>query len=134
MAREGCSSILFAKLMGEENAERMLGEEGWVPTGQEALDVGFVEDCVAHNELMTRAQELAEAWIASGKTRSFRGGVSGEELRTVNAKESIDVADSFLNTPFLRGQFKFLWSRKKRGPALMFWALMSTRSVWARLL
>ena len=30
VAREGCSSVLFAQLMGEEQAERMLGDEGWV--------------------------------------------------------------------------------------------------------
>ena len=28
---EGCSSIQFARLMGEENAQRMLGKEGWKP-------------------------------------------------------------------------------------------------------
>ena len=32
---EGCSSVQFARLMGEENAERMLGREGWRPGAEE---------------------------------------------------------------------------------------------------
>ena len=43
------------------------------------------------------------------------------------------MADSFLARPFLKGQAKFLWKKKKRGPALMFASLYATQPVWSRL-
>ena len=112
----------------------MLGEEGWTPTGEEAKEVGFTQWCVPHESLMDKAQEIAEEWIASGRPRTHRGSASPEELKAVNAKESVQVADSFLSRPFLKGQFKFLWSRKKRGPAMMFWTLNMTRPLWSKFL
>jgi hypothetical protein len=77
---------------------------------------------------------LAEQWIADGHTRSYRGGMTADEMRAVNARESVEVATSFLQKPFLDGQFKFLWSRKKRGPAMMFWTLKQTHPLWSKLL
>lgn len=134
VAAEGCSSVLFERLMGAENAERMLGEEGWAPTGAEAAEIGFAQWVAPHAELMDRAQEIAEGWVAEGRERTHRGDMTVAELKAINARESVAVATSFLQTPFLDGQFKFLWSRKKRGPALMFFALKHTRPVWSRFL
>lgn len=134
VAREGCSSVLFAKIMGHENAERMLGGEGWAPTGEEAAAIGLAEMCVPHDDLLERAQAVAEGWIEAGRTRQHRGEMSQAELKAVNARESVEVADSFLSRSFLEGQFKFLWGKKKRGPALMFKALGVTRPVWSRFL
>jgi Delta3-Delta2-enoyl-CoA isomerase len=131
---EGCSSVHFARLMGEATAQRMLGAEGWAPNAEEALGVGFVQWVSPHDELLERAQNICEGWIATGTTRSFRGGSSHQELKTINARESVQVADCFLAAPFLKGQFKFLWKKKKRGPALMFLSLWLTRSAWSRLL
>lgn len=134
VAREGCSSVLFARLMGAESAERMLGGEGWVPTGEEAHAVGLAQWVVPHEQLLEKAQAIAEEWIAADRPRTLRGDATVAELREVNARESVQVADSFLGKRFLDGQFKFLWSRKKRGPALMFLALKTTRPVWSRFL
>lgn len=134
VAAEGCSSVLFEKLMGAQSAERMLGKEGWVPTGTEAAEVGLVNWVVPHEQLMERAQSIAEEWIADGHPRTHRGGMTPAEMRAVNARESVQVATSFLQKPFLDGQFKFLWSRKKRGPALMFFALKQTQPLWSKLL
>ena len=131
---EGCSSVLFARLMGEESAQRMLGKEGWKPTGEEALAVGLVEWCVPHDTLLDEAQRIAEGWIAEGRTRTFRGGLSLETLREANARESIGVADSFLGGAFLKGQFRFLWKKKKRGPAMMFLSLWLSRPLWGLML
>ncbi len=131
---EGCSSVLFERLMGAEAAARMLGAEGWIPTGAEAAEVGLAQWVAPHAELLDRAQAIAEGWIAEGRARTYRGGATRDELTAVNARESIGVADSFLSGPFLEGQFRFLWSRKKRGPALMFKALKVTRPVWSRFL
>ncbi len=131
---EGCSSVHFERLMGAEAAERMLGAEGWKPTAAEALEVGLVQWAVPHDTLLTEAQRIAEGWLESGAKRSYRAGAVREELEAVNAEESVRVADAFLGAPFLAGQFRFLWRKKKRGPALVFAALRVTRPLWSRLL
>ena len=131
---EGCSSVHFARLMGQVNADRMLGNEGWKPTAKEALDAGLVQWVVPHDKLMEESRIIALDWIASGAGRSYRGGSERDELKAVNARESIDLADAFLSPPFIKAQFNFLRSRKKWGPAAMFLALLITRPLWSRLL
>ena len=131
---EGCSSVHFARLMGQDNAQRMLGPEGFKPTGAEAVALGLAQWVVPHDQLMSDARRLALEWVEAGRGRSFRGGVTAEELRAVNAKESVEVADAFLAPRFLMGQFRFLWGKKKRGPALVFLALRLTRPLWGLLL
>jgi enoyl-CoA hydratase/carnithine racemase len=131
---EGCSSVQFARLMGEINADRMLGDEGWKPTAREALEAGLVQWVVAHDKLAAESRQIARNWISSGATRSFRGGSNRDELKAVNASESIALADAFLSAPFIRAQFRFLWSKKKWGPAAMFLAMLLTRPLWSRLL
>ena len=51
---EGCSSVHFARIMGEANAERMLGKEGWKPIAHEAKEVGLVKEVVPHDRLLDR--------------------------------------------------------------------------------
>jgi enoyl-CoA hydratase/carnithine racemase len=64
--------------MGKKNAERMLGKEGWAPTAAEAKEAGFVMEVVKHDQLMPRAQQIAEQWVKEGKVRSLvaKGQVS----------------------------------------------------------
>jgi enoyl-CoA hydratase/carnithine racemase len=131
---EGCSSVHLARLMGEANAERMLGQEGWTPTAAEALAAGLVTHVVADDQLMAEAQRLADQWVAAGKTRSFRGGSARDELKAVNARESEAVATAFFSPRFLEGQFTFLMKKKKHMPALMFLTLRVSRPLWSRLL
>lgn len=131
---EGCSSELFPRLMGDDNANRMLYDEGWVPTADEAREIGLVERVVPHDRLLDEAQALARHWIEAGRDRTFRGGFTATELRAINARESEILADAFLAEPFLKGQFEFLRRKGKRGPALMFWTLWRSRPLWARLL
>ena len=131
---EGCSSVLFSRLMGEANAARMLGEDGWKPTGAEALEAGLAQWMVPHEELTSEAQRIAEDWLASGRARTYRGDATAEELGAVNARESVQVATAFLSAPFLRGQYEFLRRKKKRGPAAIFFLLWRTRPVWSLLL
>ena len=130
---EGCSSVHFPRLLGGA-AERMLGAEGWKPTGAEALEVGLVSWVVPHETLLDAAHRIAAGWIADGATRSYRAGATREELLAVNATESVQVADAFLGARFLDGQFKFLWRKKKRVPALTFLALRVTRPLWSLML
>lgn len=129
---EGGSSVMFAALMGEAGARRMLGPEGWRPTAAEAAAVGLVDAVVPAGELLTRATALARARIGAGRT--FRGGFSREALKAVNAEESVALASAFLSPPFLKGQMRFLWSKKKRQPAAMFAALWATSPAWRLLL
>ena len=131
---EGCSSVQFARLMGEENAQRMLGREGWRPSAQEALDAGLIQWVVPHEQLAGEADRIAREWINEGAQRSFRGGGGRDELKAVNARESVDLADAFLGAPFIKAQFRFLSSKKKWGPAAMFLAMLISRPVWSRLL
>ena len=130
---EGCSSEMFPRLLGEA-APRLLGAEGFRPTAAQAKEIGLVQWVVPHAELMAQAQQLAEEWVAQGAPRRFRAGFTRQELKAVNAKESQQVATAFLSPPFLMGQFRFLWGKKKRRLALMFLALRLTRPAWALLL
>lgn len=125
---EGCSSVHFERLMGAENAARMLGPEGWRPTAEEAVSIGYADEVVPAASLLDRAHELARQRIEGG--RQFRGGATREELKAVNAKESVDLASAFLSPPFLKGQMKFLWGKKKRQPALLFGAIWATSPAW----
>lgn len=131
---EGCSSVHLPRLMGEAGAQRMLGPEGWRPTAAEAAEVGLIDAVVPHADLVERAQALAAQWVAEGRSRSFRGGSTRDELKAVNARESVALADAFLSAPFLKGQMRFLWSKKKRGPAAMFAGLWASSPLWRLLL
>ena len=117
---EGCSSVHFARIMGEANAERMLGKEGWKPIAHEAKEVGLIKEVVPHDRLLdrlvppnlkaraevvnvdfVRCQALGEEWVKAGKVREIPGGGSVEEYKEVNRKESLDLADAFLSTKFV---------------------------------
>lgn len=129
---EGCSSEVFPRLLGDA-ADRMLGEEGWQPTAKEAAEIGLVDEVVAHDDLMPAAKRLARSWIAEGRTRTLPAGMTREELEQINARESRVLAQAFLSPPFLRAQFRFLWGKRKRRPAMMFWLLARTHPLWGRL-
>ena len=131
---EGCSSVQFSRLMGQANADRMLGKEGWKPDGEEALVAGLVQWVAPPDSLGEEAQRIAQEWVSAGATRSFRGGSRRDELKAVNASESQALADAFLGSPFIKAQFRFLWSKKKWGPAAMFLCMLISRPLWSRLL
>jgi len=131
---EGCSSVHFARLMGTANAARMLGKEGWKPNAREALEAGLIQWAVPHDKLEEEARQIALEWLSSGASRSFRGGSEHDELKAVNASESIALADAFLSAPFIKAQFKFLWGKKKWVPAAMFLTMLISRPLWSRLL
>ena len=129
---EGCSSVLFARLMGEVGAQRMLGAEGWRPDAAEAVEVGLIDRVVPHDNLLDAAHALALERIAGGRT--FRTGATRDELKAINARESRELAEAFLSAPFLKGQMRFLWSKNKRGPAVLFAVLWLTSPLWRLLL
>lgn len=130
---EGCSSLVFPRLLGDAS-DRMLGPEGWKPTAAEALEVGLVQWVVPHEELMDEARRIARGWIEEGVPRRYPAGTTREELRRVNARESVEVATAFLSPPFLMGQYRFLRRKKKHRMAATFLALRATHPLWSRLL
>lgn len=130
---EGCSSVMFPRLLSD-GAERMLGKEGWRPTAAEALEAGLVNWVVPHDALMDEARRIAKGWVADGKEREYRGGLTRDELSQINREESVQLADAFLSPPFLDGQFRFLWKKKKRPMSLAFLAARVTHPLWSRLL
>lgn len=130
---EGCSSLLFPKLMGAAG-ERMLGEEGWAPTAAEAAEVGLIDRVVPHEKLMDEAQALAAQWATEREGRHYRGGLTAKQLRAVNAEESKALATAFLSPPFLMAQYRFLKGKKKWQPAAMFLALRASHPLWSRLM
>ena len=127
---EGCSTVHLPRMIGADNAERMMGPEGWVPNAQDALEIGLIQSISESDALLTDAQAIAREWIANGTPRQFMAGSEKAELLAANKAESLALADAFLSTPFLHGQAKFLWSKKKYGPALTFYALVVTRPIW----
>ncbi len=130
---EGCSSEVFPKLLGDA-AERILGEEGFAPDARQALEVGLVQWVAAPQDLMTEAHRIAKQWIAEGRRRTYPAGFTAEQLEAINARESKVLARAFLSPPFLMGQFRFLWGKGKRRPALMFLSLAKTHPLWKRML
>ncbi|KNC87685.1 hypothetical protein SARC_00193 [Sphaeroforma arctica JP610] len=125
---EGCSSVHFQRIMGQENANKMLND-GWIPTAVEAKKAGFVLDVCKDDELTDKAQALAEKWIKDGKKREV-----APDLKAVNEKESRALASAFLSTGFLNAQYEFLKSKGKTQTANVFWALKATRPVWGLFL
>lgn len=131
---EGCSSVHLPRLMGQDNAQRMLGDEGWKPTAKEAHETGLVQWCVPHESLLDEAKKIAKQWVETAEPRKFLAGSTREELIEVNKAESIQLANAFLAKKFLNGQAKFLWSKKKYAPALTFYALVLLRPIWSQFL
>lgn len=130
---EGCSSVVFPRLVGA-SAERMLGPQGWRPTGKEAAEIGLALRCVPHAELLDEAHRQARTWIEAGSGRAYPLGMTREELIEINARESRVLATAFLQPKFLMAQYEFLWRKKKRPLALGFLALAKTQPAWRHLL
>lgn len=128
---EGCSSVHLARLMGEQNAQRMLGAEGWKPTAKEAHDSGLVQWVSSKDNLREEAQKIAKSWVDNNEPRRFMAGSELEELIEVNKRESAELANAFLAAKFLRGQAQFLWKKRKFVPALMFYTLLALRPLWS---
>ena len=132
--KEGCSSVTFPALFGEQTAERMLGDEGWRPTGEEAVDMGLAVAVVPDAEVVEAARKIAKKMIADGTGRTYPAGMTRQQLKDVNERESNELADAFLGAKFLYGQYEFLWKKNKRGPAMVFFTLWLTRPLWSQLL
>lgn len=128
---EGCSSVHFARLMGEQTAARMLGEEGWKPTAAEALDAGLVQRVVPHDDLRAAAQAAAEEWVAAGKPKALASKGLLDEYRRVNEAESKALADAFLSPSFFDAQARMARKKGKTARAALFTAVKLARPIWS---
>lgn len=130
---EGCSSVQFEALMGKRNAERMLDAENWRPNAHQALEAGLVQWVTSEEKLLSEAQRICEDWIHEKRRRVPLAGTPIAQLHSVNAAESRKLAECFLSSAFLKGQFNFLWHKNKKRPALLFGLLWITQPIWSRL-
>ncbi len=129
---EGCSSFLFPRLMGEEQARRFL-EDGEKVTASDARDLGLVAQVVPADDLMSATEAYAREWLGQGKPRAIVADGLVDKLREVNAAESIALANAICDYPFLDSMIRFTRTKKKWGPLAMFSALRLTRPIWSRL-
>jgi len=85
---------------------------------------------------LTRAQELGEEWVKTGREREMRGGGTVEEYKRINAAESAALAEAFVSEKFLRTQLEFLKKKGKSSSptAIVMWLMLKTRFIWIRLL
>lgn len=127
---EGCSSVHFERLMGRENAKRML-EDDWTPSADEALDIGLIDEVCAHDDLLARAIAVASSLAKDGSARRLDREGLLETYREVNRRESAQLAEAFLSEKFLRAQHDFLSRKGKHGPARLFSFLAATRPLWS---
>lgn len=147
---EGCSSVHFETLMGSEYANKMLRQD-WVPSAADAKQIGLIREVISSDSsggdidlnLQTRAQELGEEWIRTGKQRQISGAPGKdfsewhrykEILSEVNDSESATLASEFLSERFLLAQYTFLRSKGKHGLSILFWTLARSRFLWKHML
>eukprot|EP00949_MAST-11_sp_MAST-11-sp1_P002520 g2520.t1 len=137
IAAEGCSTVNFPRIMGSENAERMLGAEGWRPTGDEAHTMGLVDVLVRESErdlLHDHAIELAKEIITvdGGKRKLEKLGLVAE-YKKVNEEESVALGKSLLSKEFFDNQYAMA-SKKGKSSSKMFWLLSKVQPLLARSL
>ena len=128
---EGCSSYNFPKIFGEEMAKEVL--EGRKFDAEEALKYGFAQYVVPQENVLEKAQEVAEAWVQQNHPRrSIKLGIK-DKLMAVNDEESIALANAILDYPFIQHQAKFAMEKGKYAPWFLFKVLGATRPLWSRL-
>ncbi|MDP2436022.1 MAG: enoyl-CoA hydratase/isomerase family protein [archaeon] len=130
---EGCSSAHFPRLLGPDNARRMLRED-WAPDAREALSIGLVHSVVPGPDLLPAAQQLAEEIVASRRPKPLVQQGLLEEYHRVNARESKDLADAVFDYPFLRAQYTLWKSKGKTREAAIFGGLYLLRPLWGLFL
>jgi len=129
---EGCSSVTWPERMGEANAQRMMGPEAWVPTAEEALAAGLIDEIVSGDDagaLEARAIAYTAERVTSGVGRRFDAAEQARLIR-VNAEESARLANAFVSPAFLSGMHKFNAGRKKAGIANFFWLAKVSQPLW----
>ena len=71
--------------------------------------------------------------MIDGRRRKILGGIALSELQAVNKRESIELANRFFGAEFLRGQFTFLWRKKKHLPSMVFLLTLVTAALYGNV-
>jgi len=131
---EGCSSVNFPDLIGDQNAKVFL-EEGRKVDAAEAHRMGFVQEVIEPPEsLVQRARVLAASLAEKGQGRRWAKDSQWlETLRRANREESVALAESFLKRPFLEAQYNFAAAKGKAVPKMIFWVAKTFQPLLARL-
>lgn len=128
---EGCSSYNFPRILGPAVAKEVL--EGRKLNAQEALEYGFVQYVASPDQLQAQAQKVAEEWVSQNLPRTAVKLGTLEKLLSVNAEESIALANAILDYPFMYNQAKFAYDKGKYAPWLLFKVLAGTKPIWSKL-
>ncbi|KAH8050350.1 enoyl-CoA delta-isomerase 2 [Aureococcus anophagefferens] len=128
---EGCSSVHFEYLMGAEHAARMLGDEGWAPTGAEAAAAGLVDRCVPHDELLDAGGRVARAGSRIPPTP--RPTAASRTRRRSRPSTSASRGTSRTRSSTAPARRPTLRPRARRGPRSPS-VLIATRPAWSLLL
>jgi peroxisomal 3,2-trans-enoyl-CoA isomerase len=131
-APEGCSSFMFPRIMGKDVAHEML-DGGRILSAAEAKACNFVSEIVERPELLPRAEALGAELAAEGAER-FWAAEAGldQQLRIVNQREVDVLEKAWVSHDCFDALAKYLGSRGKTGPALLFRGLNATRGLWER--
>mmetsp|Transcript_123259 Transcript_123259/g.218367 ORF Transcript_123259/g.218367 Transcript_123259/m.218367 type:complete len:281 (-) Transcript_123259:194-1036(-) len=119
---EGCSSFNFPRLLGEEKARIMLQDAKKIDA-ETALSFGLVHEVVEAQQLMGRAQAVAEEWIVQKRARKIVEQGLVQKLKQVNAEESIAFGSAITNKRFFDAQMALATEKGKGGLAWTWWAV-----------
>jgi enoyl-CoA hydratase/carnithine racemase len=117
---EGCSTVTFERKLGSEGARRMLAE-GEKLSSAEAVRLGFVDVLVEDGgpeDLVRRACEFAEQWVAEGRGRLIVEQDLIETLDATNQREGQQLADAMFSPAFWRANGVPGWLARPLSPVL----------------
>lgn len=129
---EGCSSFNFPRLLGEENANMLLHDAVKLDA-QRALRIGLVHEVLEPDQLMSRAQELAEEWVRQGRLRPIVEQGLVDKLKAVNAQESEAFGAAISDRRFFEAQYRLSREKGKSSEAWVWWALARLVPLVAKL-
>ncbi|GBG32681.1 Enoyl-CoA delta isomerase 2, mitochondrial [Hondaea fermentalgiana] len=140
---EGCSSVLFPELLGDELAQKMLNENyklsaeeaaktkmltAMVQTG-DAAPAGGIDEA-----LLDATYAHVDEYLTKNGTQRSRSSEETARLREVNAQESAALADAFVSPPFFHAMEANAERRGRTNAKLAFQTLRVTRPVWGLFL
>lgn len=110
-------------------------EKGEKTTAEYCHSVGFVDEIVegGHVALLERAHEVANEWVAASKERPSIASGEIERYRTINKKESVDLANALISKLFVHNLMVTAQNRKQSGMAWAFWFVEMLQPVWSKL-
>eukprot|EP00512_Aurantiochytrium_limacinum_P013592 CAMPEP_0171568734 /NCGR_PEP_ID=MMETSP0961-20121227/1936_1 /TAXON_ID=87120 /ORGANISM="Aurantiochytrium limacinum, Strain ATCCMYA-1381" /LENGTH=280 /DNA_ID=CAMNT_0012122911 /DNA_START=25 /DNA_END=867 /DNA_ORIENTATION=- len=140
---EGCSSVLFPQLLGEELAQKMLNEN-YKLTAQEAVETKLLTKMVESGPEMPESgvdEKLLDAtyahvddYLTKNGVRRSRSAEQTAYLQKVNAEESAALAQAFVSPKFFLAMEANAERRGRTNAKLMFKSLRLSRPIWSLLL